>query len=80
MATVTLSVSESQVIEWVKQLSPASKRAILKTLIPELDRLEALVDYGAERIRTLCAQRGIDWDSLSEEERERLIDEWLHEA
>jgi len=80
MATVTLSVSESQVIEWVKQLSPASKRAILKTLIPELDRLEALVDYGAERIRTLCAQRGIDWGSLSEEERERLIDEWLHEA
>ena len=80
MSTVTLSIPETQVVEWVKQLSPTGKRAILEALIPELDRFEALVDYGAERMRSLCAKRGIDWDSLSEEKRERLIDKLLHEA
>jgi len=80
MTTVTLSVPETQVIEWVKQLSPTGKRAILEALIPELDRFEVLVDYGAARMRALCTERGIDWDSLSEGERERLVDKLLHEA
>jgi hypothetical protein len=48
-------------------------------LLPELDRLEMLVDYGGQRIRELCKQRGIHWDSLSDAEREALIDAWLHE-
>jgi hypothetical protein len=78
MTTVTLSVPETQVIELVKRLSPAGKRAILETLIPELDRFEALVDYGAERMRILCAKRGIDWNRLPEEEREHLVDKLLH--
>jgi hypothetical protein len=79
MAEVMLSLPESQVVELVRKLSPESKRAVLRTLILDLDRFEILVDYGSERIRDLCGQRGIDWDSLSEEERERLIDGILHE-
>jgi hypothetical protein len=53
---------------------------VLKALIPELDKLNDLVDYGSQRMRQLCAERGIDWDALTEEERERLVDEWLHES
>lgn len=79
MADVMLPLAESQVVELVRQLSPQSKRAVLRTLVLDLDQFEFLVDYGNERIRTLCAQRGIEWDSLSEEERERLIDDLLHE-
>jgi hypothetical protein len=36
------------------------------------------VDYGDLRIRQLCAERGLDWDRLTEDEREKLIDELLH--
>jgi len=79
MAEVMLPLRESQVIELVRQLSPQSKKALLRALIPELDRLDALVDYGSERIRALCKQRGINWDTLTEEERGRLIDDLLHE-
>jgi len=28
-------------------------------------------------MRILCAERGIDWNSLPEEERERLVDNLL---
>jgi predicted Fe-S protein YdhL (DUF1289 family) len=76
---VTVEVSESQVVEWVQQMSPEAKHEVLKALIPRLDAFEALVDYGGERIRVLCTERGLDWDSMTEKDRERLIDELLHE-
>ncbi len=79
METVTLTVSESQVIAWVRQLSPGAKQSVLKALLPELDALNALVDYGGRRMRLLCAERGITWDDLSDAEREHLVDEWIHE-
>jgi hypothetical protein len=80
METITLTLPESQIIEWVRQLSPQTKQAVLRVLIPELDELEALVDYGSQRMRQICSERGLDWDSLSENERQQLVDELLHEA
>jgi hypothetical protein len=80
METITLHVPEAQVLEWVLQLSPSAKRQVIRALLPELDRLEALVDYGGQRIRTLCTQRGVNWEALSDTEREALIDAWLHES
>jgi hypothetical protein len=32
-----------------------------------------------DRLRQVCAQRGLDWDKLTEDERERLIDDLMHE-
>ena len=75
MRTVTLTLSESQIVEAVRQLSPEGKRAVLKALVPDLDPLEALVAYGSGRVRALCAERGLDWDRRSEDERERLVEE-----
>ena len=79
MAVANLEIPESQIVELVRQISPAAKRDVLRSLIPQLDELEDLVDYGDQKIRVLCAQRGLDWDSLGEDERERLVDELLHE-
>jgi hypothetical protein len=78
METITLTLPESQIIEWIRQLSPQTKQAVLRVLIPELDELEALVDYGSQQMRQICAERGLDWDSLSEDERQQLVDELLH--
>lgn len=80
MGMITLEIPESQVVEWVQQLSPVAKRSVLRALIPQLDELEAMVDYGSRQMRALCAERGLDWDSLSEDARQRLIDELLHET
>jgi predicted Fe-S protein YdhL (DUF1289 family) len=80
MGAVKLEIPESQVVDWAQQVSAEAKRAILRALIPRLDEFEGLIDYGNQRIQALCAERGIDWDSLSESEREHLIDDLLHET
>jgi hypothetical protein len=80
MGVVTLEVSESQVVDSVRRVSPEAKRAILRALIPQLYELDDLVDYGDQRIRALCADRGLDWDSLTEGERQELIEDLLHDA
>jgi predicted Fe-S protein YdhL (DUF1289 family) len=79
LGRVTLEVSEAQVVEWVQQMSPEAKQDILRALIPRLDAFEALVDYGEKRVHALVRERGLDWESMSEQEREGLIDELLHE-
>jgi len=80
METVTLTVPESQLVEWVQQLSPKAKLDVLRALVPELDRLDALVDDGSQHVRQLCTERGIDWDGLTEDERQELVDKLLHEV
>jgi len=76
---VTLTLPESQIVEWVLQLTPAGKRAVLRALIPTLDDYESLVTYGSERAQVVASQRGLSWDLLDESQREALIDQILHE-
>ncbi len=76
-----LKVSEAQVIELARQLSPSGKRKILQTLIAvDAAHFEKLVDYGESKARQVAAARGLNWDTLSETQRDQLIDELLHEA
>jgi hypothetical protein len=79
MGMITLEIPESQLVEWVMRLSPGARQSILRALIPRLDELEILTDYGNRRMRTLCTERGLDWDSMSEDKRQQLIDDLLHE-
>ncbi len=80
MNTITLELPESQLVEWVQRLSPDARHSVLKALIPRLDEFEALADYGAQRARDICARRGLDWDNMSDTERQQWIDGLLHEA
>ena len=76
---IFLPLDESQVIALARQLTPAGKRALLRTLLPDLDELDRLVEYGNQRIRQLAAQRGLDWETLSEDERMRLVNDLKHD-
>lgn len=80
MTTVTVELSEDQVVRLFEQLSAESRLAVLKRLILDFDRWEAMFDYGAARMKKLCQERGIDWDLLGEAERLNLVDTILHEA
>ena len=76
----TSQLTTEQAVQIIKQLSPQGKRAILVALAEEHEKQrEALLEYGDQRIRNICAQRGIDWTSLTDEEREQFIDKLLHE-
>lgn len=76
---LTLTVPEAQLVEWVQQLSPANKHKVLRALIPALDDYEALVAYGSERARAIAAERGLEWATLTDDQRETLVDTVLHE-
>jgi len=80
MNTISLNIPETQLVDLVRKLTPSAKRSVLRALIPDMNELDQLVQYGNHRIRAISARRGVDWDSLNEQERQELIDQILHET
>ena len=78
MATVELT--SQQVAELVRQLSPEQKREVLMTLAGEAEtRRNERMALAAEQLQKRARERGRDWDTMTEEERELLVDELIHE-
>jgi arsenate reductase-like glutaredoxin family protein len=73
-----LELSEEQVLELLLQLSPEGKRKALEILKQDAE-WEQVVQEVRKRWKEICAERGIDWERLSDEEKEALVDEWLHQ-
>ena len=77
---VTLTLSDEQVVELVKQLPPDSKQAVLEALIGERQLWwDMTVIQGEANLRKLASQRDLDWDKISELEREGFVDNLLRE-
>ena len=75
-----LGLTDQQVIELVKQLPPNQQAKLLQTLITrQWGVWEELSRLGEERARIAAAERGRDWDSMTEDEREAFIDDLVHE-
>jgi hypothetical protein len=76
----TLELSDEQVISLVRGLPAERKRAALLALAQEAQAgREDRLRLGEAQLRRTCAERGIDWDRLSEDERESFVDSLLHE-
>ena len=76
----TMNLTNEQVVDLVKQLPPADKRRALFALAEEsYNQKQKRMAYAEAQLRQLCAERGLNWDTLSEEERENFIDDLLHE-
>lgn len=76
----TLELTVEQVIELVRQLPPEQKRTVMRILVEEAqlgweDRLQ----QNEERLRQLCAERGLNWDSMNDEERIDFVNDLIHE-
>lgn len=78
MPTVTLS--NEQVVELVKQLPAEQQAEIFKfLLLQQWGEWATLSEYGADKVRRVARERGLDWDAMSERDREDLIDDIAHE-
>ena len=78
MPTVELTIE--QVLALVQQLPPEQKRSVLLMLAEDARaRREERLDYAEAQLRRLCAERGRDWGTMSEDEREAFIDDLVHE-
>jgi TRAP-type C4-dicarboxylate transport system substrate-binding protein len=75
-----LELSDEQVVDLVKQLPPERQRAALLALAAGAgQRREERMKYAEQQLQQRCAKRGLDWDKMSEDEREAFIDDLVHE-
>jgi hypothetical protein len=76
----TLRLTDEQVIELFKQLPSDRKREVLFALAEEsqLRRNNNMI-YAESQLRRLCTERGLNWDSMNEDQRELFIDDLIHE-
>ncbi len=75
-----LELSDEQVISLVRQLPAERKRKALLALAQESQgRREERLLFGETQLRQACAERGLTWDRLSEDEREAFVNNLLHE-
>lgn len=74
-----IEVPEEQILQSLEQLSPKARKEALRRLLPTPAYLEQAVASNRPKIEALARQRGLDWNSLTEDEREALVDEIQHE-
>lgn len=76
----TLTLTDEQVIELVKQLPPNQQAELFQFLLQQRwDKWEKLSRAGQEGARRAAAERGKNWDTMTEDEREAFIDDIVHE-
>jgi len=75
-----LNLSNEQVIELIEQLPVGQQVEVFRfLLLQQWEKWESLSHYGADKARLVAQERGFDWDAMTEEEREALIDDVVHE-
>jgi hypothetical protein len=78
MAVVELS--KEQIFDLVRQMPPDQKREMLLLLAANgTTQRQKRQEFAEEQLRRLCAERGLNWDTMSSEQRENLIDDLIHE-
>jgi hypothetical protein len=61
----TLSLTDEQVVQLVKQLAPQSKQRVLADLTAERDQWwQTAARDGEKDMRRLAEARGLDWDAI----------------
>jgi len=76
----TIELSERQVVELVKQLPPHKQREALLALAEGASqRREERMQLAHAQLQRIAAERGLDWEKMSEDAREALVDDLVHE-
>jgi hypothetical protein len=71
-----IDTSDRQILD---RLSPRGRREAVLRLVAGASALDRTVERFQPRLIALAEERGLDWTRLSDEERERLVDDILHE-
>lgn len=74
-----LNVREDEIVQSLDQLSPQGRRQALKRLLPTAAYLEGAIERNRPRIEALARLRGLDWNTLTDNQKEQLVDDLLHE-
>lgn len=74
-----IDTSDKQILDSLDRLSPRGRREAVLRLVAGASILDRTVERVQPQIIALAKQRDLDWARLSDEERERLVDDILHE-
>ena len=74
-----IEASEQQIVDALDRLSPRGRREAVRRLIVGASFLDRTIETLQPRLVEAARQRGLDWTNLSDEARERLVNEILHE-
>jgi hypothetical protein len=81
MTTLTVRLSDEEVLALIEQLPPKRKGELFARLArSEWPAWAKIVSEAEPQARRLAAERGLNWDALSDEERTALVDDLLHDA
>ncbi len=76
----TVNLTTEQIIDFIQQIPPEEKIAVLTTLAEQAHAEHAeQIQYGEAKVRKVCEARGLDWDTMTEEERIGFVDDLVHE-
>jgi hypothetical protein len=75
-----IELSKEQVFDLVRQMPPDQKREILLLLAGNgMSQRQKRQEFAEQQLRRLCVERGLNWDTMSPEQRENFIDDLIHE-
>jgi len=76
----TLNLTNDQAIELLEQLSPRQKVEVLARLSQDAARMrEENLKKGEEQLRRLAKERGLNWETMTEDQRMDFVDDLIHE-
>jgi hypothetical protein len=75
-----VELTDEQVLNLVKQLPPERQRAALLTLAGATpERRAERMKYAESQLRRVSSERGLNWESMSEQQRQNFVDDLMHE-
>jgi hypothetical protein len=77
---LTVELTTDQVVGFVQQMPAEERRALLLAIAEQAaTNREARIDRAEAQLQRLCADRGLDWNAMTETERENFVDDLIHE-
>ncbi len=77
---LTLELTTEQVIDFLQQMPPEEKLKVVKVLAKQARAgYEEHRKHAESKVRELSAERGLDWDAMTEDERLYFINDIIHE-
>ena len=75
-----LELTDEQVLSLVRQLpAPSRKTALLALAEDASRRRDERLTQAEQQLRQRARERGLDWDTMNEDERETFVNRLLHD-
>ena len=77
---LTVNLTTEQVIDFIRQMPGEERLAVILALAGEsLPRRAERMQYLESNVQDLCVKRGLDWNAMTDEERQDFINNFVHE-